>query len=248
MPLQLVYIVYITEKLQNYYCVKILAMKVLIIEDEKKLGRLIKKGLAEENFIVDLVYTGKEALDFLTTQSYDIIILDLMLPDISGKDVVKSIRINGIKTPVIVLTAKDEVKDKIELLDAGADDYITKPFNFDELLARMRAVLRRDKDVKSSVIQIGDLEIDLSKSTVKKSGELLKLSSKEYLLLRYFILNKGKVLTKDNLINAIYDLSFELNSNALEVLISRLRTKIEDENHKYIKSVRGLGYIFDENQ
>lgn len=171
-----------------------------------------------------------------------------MLPDISGKDVVKSIRINGIKTPVIVLTAKDEVKDKIELLDAGADDYITKPFNFDELLARMRAVLRRDKDVKSSVIQIGDLEIDLSKSTVKKSGELLKLSSKEYLLLRYFILNKGKVLTKDNLINAIYDLSFELNSNALEVLISRLRTKIEDENHKYIKSVRGLGYIFDENQ
>ncbi|WP_289420382.1 response regulator transcription factor [Sulfurihydrogenibium azorense] len=223
-------------------------MKVLIIEDEKKLGRLIKKGLAEENFIVDLVYTGKEALDFLTTQSYDIIILDLMLPDISGKDVVKSIRINGIKTPVIVLTAKDEVKDKIELLDAGADDYITKPFNFDELLARMRAVLRRDKDVKSSVIQIGDLEIDLSKSTVKKSGELLKLSSKEYLLLRYFILNKGKVLTKDNLINAIYDLSFELNSNALEVLISRLRTKIEDENHKYIKSVRGLGYIFDENQ
>ncbi|MFN3788433.1 MAG: response regulator transcription factor, partial [Sulfurihydrogenibium azorense] len=245
---QLVYIVYITEKLQNYYCVKILAMKVLIIEDEKKLGRLIKKGLAEENFIVDLVYTGKEALDFLTTQSYDIIILDLMLPDISGKDVVKSIRINGIKTPVIVLTAKDEVKDKIELLDAGADDYITKPFNFDELLARMRAVLRRDKDVKSSVIQIGDLEIDLSKSTVKKSGELLKLSSKEYLLLRYFILNKGKVLTKDNLINAIYDLSFELNSNALEVLISRLRTKIEDENHKYIKSVRGLGYIFDENQ
>lgn len=248
MPLQLVYIVYITEKLQNYYCVKILAMKVLIIEDEKKLGRLIKKGLAEENFIVDLVYTGKEALDFLTTQSYDIIILDLMLPDISGKDVVKSIRINGIKTPVIVLTAKDEVKDKIELLDAGADDYITKPFNFDELLARMRAVLRRDKDVKSSVIQIGDLEIDLSKSTVKKSGELLKLSSKEYLLLRYFILNKGKVLTKDNLINAIYDLSFELNSNALEVLISRLKTKIEDENHKYIKSVRGLGYIFDENQ
>ncbi|MFN4306093.1 response regulator transcription factor [Sulfurihydrogenibium azorense] len=198
--------------------------------------------------MVDLVYTGKEALDFLTTQSYDIIILDLMLPDISGKDVVKSIRINGIKTPVIVLTAKDEVKDKIELLDAGADDYITKPFNFDELLARMRAVLRRDKDVKSSVIQIGDLEIDLSKSTVKKSGELLKLSSKEYLLLRYFILNKGKVLTKDNLINAIYDLSFELNSNALEVLISRLRTKIEDENHKYIKSVRGLGYIFDENQ
>ena len=221
-------------------------MKVLIIEDEKKLGRLIKKGLEEESFIVDLVYTGKEALDFITTQSYDVIILDLMLPDISGKDVLVKIRNSGIKTPVIVLTAKDEVKDKIELLDAGADDYITKPFNFDELLARIRAVVRRDKDIKSSVIRIGDLEIDLSKSTVKKSGELIKLSSKEYLLLRYFIFNKGKILTKDNLINAVYDLSFELNSNALEVLISRLRNKIEDENHKYIKSIRGLGYIFDE--
>ncbi|WP_028949961.1 response regulator transcription factor [Sulfurihydrogenibium subterraneum] len=221
-------------------------MKVLIIEDEKKLGKLIKKGLEEESFIVDLVYTGKEALDFITTQSYDVIILDLMLPDISGKDVLIKIRNSGIKTPVIVLTAKDEVKDKIELLDAGADDYITKPFDFDELLARIRAVVRRDKDIKSSVIRIGDLEIDLSKSTVKKSGELIKLSSKEYLLLRYFIFNKGKILTKDNLINAVYDLSFELNSNALEVLISRLRTKIEDENHKYIKSIRGLGYIFDE--
>ncbi|ACN99150.1 transcriptional activator protein IrlR [Sulfurihydrogenibium azorense Az-Fu1] len=221
-------------------------MKVLIIEDEKKLGKLIKKGLEEESFIVDLVHTGKEALDFLTTQSYDAIILDLMLPDISGKDVLIKIRNSSIKTPVIVLTAKDEVKDKIELLDAGADDYITKPFDFDELLARIRAVVRRDKDIKSSVISIGDLEIDLSKSTVKKSGNLIKLSSKEYLLLRYFIFNRGKILTKDNLINAVYDLSFELNSNALEVLISRLRSKIEDENHKYIKSIRGLGYIFDE--
>lgn len=221
-------------------------MKVLIIEDEKKLGKLIKKGLEEESFIVDLVHTGKEALDFLTTQSYDAIILDLMLPDISGKDVLIKIRNSSIKTPVIVLTAKDEVKDKIELLDAGADDYITKPFDFDELLARIRAVVRRDKDIKSSVISIGDLEIDLSKSTVKKSGNLIKLSSKEYLLLRYFIFNRGKILTKGNLINAVYDLSFELNSNALEVLISRLRSKIEDENHKYIKSIRGLGYIFDE--
>jgi len=213
---------------------------------KKKLGKLIKKGLEEESFIVDLVHTGKEALDFLTTQSYDAIILDLMLPDISGKDVLIKIRNSSIKTPVIVLTAKDEVKDKIELLNAGADDYITKPFDFDELLARIRAVVRRDKDIKSSVISIGDLEIDLSKSTVKKSGNLIKLSSKEYLLLRYFIFNRGKILTKDNLINAVYDLSFELNSNALEVLISRLRSKIEDENHKYIKSIRGLGYIFDE--
>ncbi|MGC9120890.1 MAG: response regulator transcription factor, partial [Sulfurihydrogenibium sp.] len=221
------------------------AMKILVVEDEKRLGKLIKKGLEEENYLVDLVYDGEEALNYLSTQNYDVVILDLMIPKLDGKEVIKTLRIKNVKVPIIVLTAKDEIKSKIEVLDLGADDYITKPFNFEELLARIRAVLRRDKDIKSSTINIGDLEIDLAKSTVKKSGQTLKLSAKEYLLLRYFVLNKGKIITRENIINAVYDISFELNSNVVEVLISRLRSKIEDENHKYIKSIRGLGYIFD---
>ncbi|MGC8868833.1 MAG: response regulator transcription factor [Sulfurihydrogenibium sp.] len=220
-------------------------MKILVVEDEKRLGKLIKKGLEEENYLVDLVYDGEEALNYLSTQNYDVVILDLMIPKLDGKEVIKTLRIKNVKVPIIVLTAKDEIKSKIEVLDLGADDYITKPFNFEELLARIRAVLRRDKDIKSSTINIGDLEIDLAKSTVKKSGQTLKLSAKEYLLLRYFVLNKGKIITRENIINAVYDISFELNSNVVEVLISRLRSKIEDENHKYIKSIRGLGYIFD---
>ena len=220
-------------------------MKILVVEDEKRLGKLIKKGLEEENYLVDLVYDGEEALNYLSTQNYDVVILDLMIPKLDGKEVIKTLRIKNVKVPIIVLTAKDEIKSKIEALDLGADDYITKPFNFEELLARIRAVLRRDKDIKSSTINIGDLEIDLAKSTVKKSGQTLKLSAKEYLLLRYFVLNKGKIITRENIINAVYDISFELNSNVVEVLISRLRSKIEDENHKYIKSIRGLGYIFD---
>ncbi|PMP63936.1 MAG: DNA-binding response regulator [Sulfurihydrogenibium sp.] len=220
-------------------------MKILVVEDEKRLGKLIKKGLEEENYLVDLVYDGEEALNYLSTQNYDVVILDLMIPKLDGKEVIKILRAKNVKVPIIILTAKDEIKSKIEALDLGADDYITKPFNFEELLARIRAVLRRDKDIKSSIINIGDLEIDLAKSTVKKSGQTLKLSAKEYLLLRYFVLNKGKIITRENIINAVYDISFELNSNVVEVLISRLRSKIEDENHKYIKSIRGLGYIFD---
>ncbi|HEV08972.1 MAG TPA: response regulator transcription factor, partial [Sulfurihydrogenibium azorense] len=125
-------------------------MKILVVEDEKRLGKLIKKGLEEENYLVDLVYDGEEALNYLSTQNYDVVILDLMIPKLDGKEVIKILRAKNVKVPIIILTAKDEIKSKIEALDLGADDYITKPFNFEELLARIRAVLRRDKDIKSS--------------------------------------------------------------------------------------------------
>ncbi|GAB5047398.1 heavy metal response regulator transcription factor [Thermodesulfovibrio sp. TK110] len=222
-------------------------MRLLIVEDEKSLANIIKKGLEEEGYSVDVAYNGEDGLFMAENESYDLIILDIMLPVIDGITIVKKIRKKELKTPVLMLTARDSIMDKVSGLDSGADDYLTKPFSFEELLARIRALLRRQKDIKSSIIEIADLVIDTASHEVKRGGKTINLSSKEYALLEYMAYNKNKVLTKTDLIEHLYDYDFDCDSNIIEVFVYRLRNKIDDGfDKKLIHTIRGTGYVLRE--
>ncbi|GLI53855.1 response regulator [Thermodesulfovibrio yellowstonii] len=222
-------------------------MRILIVEDEKSLAEIIKKGLEEEGYAVDVAYDGEEGLFMAENQPADLIILDIMLPVIDGMTILKKIRKAGIKTPVLMLTAKDTVMDKVSGLDTGADDYLTKPFSFEELLARIRALLRRSSDIKASTIEIDDLMINMATHEVMRGGKQIMLSPKEYSLLEYMALNKNKVLSRTDLIEHIYDENSDFDSNVIDVFINRLRNKIDREfDKKLIHTVRGAGYILKE--
>jgi heavy metal response regulator len=222
-------------------------MRILIVEDEKSLADVLKKGLEEEEYAVDVAYNGEDGLFMAENEPYDLIILDIMLPIVDGMTILKKIRKAGIKTPVLMLTAKDTVTDKISGLDSGADDYLTKPFSFEELLARIRALLRRDSWVKTSTIEIGDLVIDMTTREVKRGGKVILLSPKEYALLEYMAINKNKVLSRTSLTEHLYDYDFDLDSNVIDVFIHRLRNKIDRGfDKKLIHTVRGAGYILKE--
>ncbi|MDA8241522.1 MAG: response regulator transcription factor [Nitrospiraceae bacterium] len=219
-------------------------MRILIVEDEKSLADIIKKGLEEEGYAVDVAYDGENGLFMAENEPSDIIILDIMLPIVDGITILKSIRKAGIKTPVLMLTAKDAVMDKVSGLDSGADDYLIKPFHFEELLARMRALLRRASEVKSSVIEIGDLVIDTASHQVRRSGGPILLSSKEYALLEYMAVNRDKVLNRTALTEHLYDQNFDLDSNVIDVFINRIRNKIDrGSKQKLIHTLRGAGYM-----
>ena len=222
-------------------------MRVLVVEDEKTLADLIKSGLEDEDYSVDAVYDGEEGLFFAENEPFDIIILDIMLPKINGLDILKTLRNKGIKTPVLILTAKSDVEDKIKGLNGGADDYLTKPFSFDELLARIKAVLRRNFNESSNIINIADLSINLSTHEVARGGKAIKLTAKEYTLLEYLCLNKNKLLSRSRIVEHIYNYNFDLDSNVVDVMITRLRRKIDDNfNKKLIRTVRGGGYMVKE--
>jgi heavy metal response regulator len=222
-------------------------MRILIVEDEKSLADVLKKGLEEEEYAVDVAYNGEDGLFMAENEPYDLIILDIMLPIVDGMTILKKIRKAGIKTPVLMLTAKDTVMDKISGLDSGADDYLTKPFSFEELLARIRALLRRDSWVKTSTIEIGDLVIDMTTREVKRGEKVILLSPKEYALLEYMAINKNKVLSRTSLTEHLYDYDFDLDSNVIDVFINRLRNKIDRGfDKKLIHTVRGAGYILKE--
>lgn len=222
-------------------------MRILIVEDEKALANNLKKGFSEEGYSADVAYDGEEGGFMAETEPYDLIILDIMLPKVDGLTTLKNIRKLGITAPVLMLTAKDAVSDKIKGLDIGADDYITKPFDFDELLARVRALLRRKGEVKSAILEIGDLEIDTAGHQVRRGGKDIKLSAKEYSLLEYLAYNKGKVITRIDISEHIYDYDFDLDSNIIDVYINYLRNKIDkDFENKLIHTVRGAGYILKE--
>lgn len=222
-------------------------MRILLVEDEKDLAGIIKQGLEEHGYSVDMAHDGEEGLYMAENYPVDIIILDIMLPIMSGLDILKTIRKNEINTPVIMLTAKDTVKDKIGGLDRGADDYLTKPFDFDELLARIRALLRRGGDIKESVIRIADMEIDTARHEVRRQGKHLTLSAKEYALLEYLAYNKGHVLSRFDITEHIYNEEFDLDSNVVDVYINFLRKKVDrDFETKLIHTVRGAGYILKE--
>ncbi|MDI6728978.1 MAG: response regulator transcription factor [Thermodesulfovibrionales bacterium] len=219
-------------------------MRILIAEDEKSLADIVKKGLKEEGYTVDVAYNGEDGLFMAENEPSDIIILDIMLPVIDGMTILKKIRKAGIKTPVLMLTAKDTVMDKVSGLDSGADDYLTKPFFFEELLARIRALLRRNSGVKTSIIEIGDLIIDTASHEVIRGGRVISLSAKEYALLEYMAINRNKMLGRTTLTEHLYDQDFDLDSNVIDVFINRIRNKIDRGfDKKLIHTIRGAGYM-----
>jgi len=222
-------------------------MRLLIVEDEKTLANLIKKGFEEEGFAVDVAYDGEEGLYFAQNNVYDAIVLDIMLPIIDGISLLKTLRSQNNSTPVIMLTAKDTLKDKVLGLDSGSDDYLTKPFSFEELLSRTKAIIRRRYATSSPIITINDLEIDTAKKTVKRANVAIELSAKEYALLEFLAVNKDKVVSRTMIIEHLYNEDFDLDSNIIDVFINKLRNKIDRNfNKKLIHTIRGMGYSIKE--
>ncbi|MFZ5364136.1 MAG: response regulator transcription factor, partial [Patescibacteria group bacterium] len=215
----------------------------LVVEDEHKITRFIQRGLEIEHYTVDVAYDGEEALNKLSVNDYDLIILDLMLPKKDGIEVCKEIRDKKIDAPVIMLTARDTIEDRVKGLDQGADDYIVKPFAFGELLARIRALLRREKTVKRSVLQIADLVLDPATHEVIRAGKTLPLTSKEYRLLDYFMRRPGQVCTRTMIGEHIWGYNFVDSSNVIDVSVSNLRKKVDGNfSPQLIKTVRNVGY------
>lgn len=224
-------------------------MKILIIEDEHKIANSIKKGLEQEHFVVDVAYDGMEGLDLVLSEEYDLIILDRLLPSLDGIEICKKARAKGVHTAVILLTAKGQLTDKVEGLDAGADDYMVKPFAFEELLARVRALLRRPKSTVTSVLSVSDLTIDTASYEVKRDTKQILLTQKEFMLLEYLARNKGKILTKDQIINHVWDYESNILPNTVEAYIMHLRIKIDrnfPDKKPLIHTMRGFGYMIGE--
>lgn len=222
-------------------------MKILLIEDEKKISNFIKKGLEEENYIVDTAFNGKEGFEIAVSAHYDLIIMDLMLPYINGFDLCKKLRESGVNTPILMLTVRDSVEDKVKGLDSGADDYLTKPFAFEELLARIRALLRKRNIVEKTILKIDDLEMDLISHKVKRAGKEINLTSKEYALLEYLLRNKGKIVTRTMIYQNVWDIGFDTETNVIDVFVNYLRKKIDaNGSKKLIHTIRGKGYMIQE--
>jgi DNA-binding response OmpR family regulator len=221
-------------------------MKVLVVEDEKRLANLLKKGLEEHNFAVDNCYDGEDGLFQAETNPYDVIVLDVMLPKMDGFAVLTKLRGKGLNVPVIMLTARSEVENRIKGLNIGADDYLPKPFDFAELLARLTALIRRSKGKPDSHIQIADLRLDLNAKTVTRDGRQIHLSQKEYAVLEYLVLNQGKVISRTEFSEHVYDMNFDLDSNIIDVFITRLRKKIDQgRDCSLIHTRRGEGYYIE---
>ena len=209
-------------------------MRILVVEDEKDLNNIITKHLKKNNFSVDSVFNGEEALEYLDYGTYDLIILDIMLPKVNGYEVIKKLRENKNETAVLMLTARDSIEDKIKGLDLGADDYLIKPFDFGELLARIRALVRRKYGNTSNTMEIDDLCIDIAKKTVVRGGKNIELTGKEYEVLEYLIQNKGHVLSRDKIRDSVWDYGYEGESNIIDVLIKNIRKKIDIGNSKQL--------------
>jgi two-component system copper resistance phosphate regulon response regulator CusR len=217
---------------------------MLVIEDEAKVAKFIQRGLVAERYSVDIAEDGRRGLDLATSYHYDLVILDLMLPELDGSEVLRRIRATNPSVPVLVLTARDGLSDKIGHLEAGADDYITKPFAFAELVARTKALLRRGPVNRSNAVRIADLEVDRLTQQVKRNGKRIELTSKEYALLEYLILNVERVLSRNMILEHVWDQSFDGFSNIVDVYVGHLRTKIDDGfEQKLLKTVRGVGYV-----
>ncbi len=222
-------------------------MNILIIEDEIKTARYIKTGLSENGFFVDTSDNGDEGLELVKSNNYDLIILDVMLPGKDGWTILKELRDKGKLMPVIFLTAKDTVLDKVKGLELGADDYLIKPFAFSELLARIRALLRRGKTIQPDKIEIVDLTIDLLRQTAHRNGRFLNLTKKEFMLLSLFALHKGEVLSRTLIAEQIWNINFITDTNIIDVAVRRLRQKLDDPyDKKLIRTVRGVGYILED--
>ncbi len=219
-------------------------MRILIVEDEKKVAGFIKKGLEEETYAVDVAYDGEEGFHLADMNQYDMIILDLMLPKMDGLEVLTRLRDKKVSTPILLLTAKDAVDDKVTGLNKGADDYLTKPFAFSELLARIRSLLRRGQVETQTELKVGDLCLDMVSHKVSREGEEIELTGKEYSLLEYFMRNEGKVLTRTMIAEHVWDYNFDTFTNVIDVYVNHLRKKIDKKYPaKLLHTLRGVGYV-----
>lgn len=220
-------------------------MRILVVEDEHRIANSIKKGLEQERYAVDVAYDGNNGYDLASAEEYDVIILDLMLSGMDGITVCKELRKENIHTPILMLTAKGQIQDKVKGLDSGADDYLVKPFSFEELLARIRALTRRPKTSLDEILIVADLTLNSKLFEVKRSGKLISLSNKEFSLLEYLLRNKTRILTKDQIISHVWNYDADILLNTVEVYIRNLRNKIDlpFKNKKpLIATVRGFGY------
>ncbi|MFI5339088.1 MAG: winged helix-turn-helix domain-containing protein [Candidatus Methylomirabilales bacterium] len=219
-------------------------MRILLVEDDRKVASFIRKGLTEEGYAVDLAYDGDTGLLMGLDRLHDVIVLDVMLPRKPGFQVLRELRQAKVVTPVLLLTARDAVEDKVQGLDAGADDYLTKPFAFAELLARVRALLRRGAAAQAPVLQAADLILEPATRTVKRGGEAIALTNREFALLEYFLRNPGRVLTRTMIAEHVWDYSFDAGTNVIDVYVNYLRKKIDaGREPKLIHTVRGVGYV-----
>ncbi|MCL4486865.1 MAG: response regulator transcription factor [Chloroflexi bacterium] len=218
-------------------------MRVLLVEDETRIAAFVRKGLQEEQYVVDVAEDGVAALDFIDATTYDLILLDVMLPCRDGFSVCKEIRRRGMKTPVLMLTARDAVDDRVRGLDAGADDYLVKPFAFKELLARLRALARRPPETQSLELCIGDLTLDTTTHQAARADQAIELSAREYRLLAFLMRHAGQPLTRTQIAEGVWGYDFDANSNVVDVYIRYLRRKVDDPfETKLIQTVRGVGY------
>ena len=222
-------------------------MRVLVVEDERDLNRILVKTLAAEGYSADACFDGVEALDYLKGADYDLVVLDVMMPRIDGMEVLHRMRDAGNTTPVIMLTAKDSVSDRVRGLDSGADDYLIKPFSFDELLARIRVATRKRTGAATNILSIDDLTVDTAAHTVTRGGKPIALSSKEFALLEYLIRNKGTVLSRESIENNLWNYDYSGGSNVVDVYISYLRRKVDSGfSKKLIQTVWGVGWVLRE--
>ncbi len=225
-------------------------MRILVVEDEHKIANALKQGLVQENYAVDVEYDADSALGSALNEAYDLMIIDRMLPGtIDGMEVCRQVREAGIHTPILMLTAKDQVRDRVEGLNSGADDYLIKPFSFEELLARIKALLRRPQQAQSNTLKIADLSLDTISYEVKRAGKTIDLSAKEFALLEYLIRNSGRVLSKDNIISHVWDFDADVLPNTVEVYIGYLRNKIDKPFGKpLLQTNRGFGYVLEDRR
>jgi two-component system, OmpR family, copper resistance phosphate regulon response regulator CusR len=219
-------------------------MRLLLVEDDSRIARFVTRGLQEQAYAVDAVANGDDALYQVEINDYDIVILDVMIPGKDGFETCRAIRSLGRRMPILMLTARDAVEDRIHGLDAGADDYLTKPFEFGELLARLRALLRRPGDLQPSQIRVGDLELDTASQTARRGHTTIPLTAKEYALLEYLVRNANRVVGRSEIAEHVWDESFDPFSNLIEVYVNRLRRKLGEDNGKpLLRTRRGSGYI-----
>lgn len=219
-------------------------MRILVVEDERDLNRVISKRLEKEGYSIDSCYNGKEALEYMQTGEFDAVVMDIMMPEMSGIQVLEYMRLNNNETPVLLLTAKDSVADRVAGLDAGAQDYLVKPFAFEELLARIRVMIRKTAGVLTNIYTAGELTLDISTHTVTRNGRNIELSAKEFDILEYLMRNKDIVLSREKIENHVWNFDYCGGTNVVDVYIRYLRKKIDDDyDVKYIHTVRGKGYV-----